>query len=47
MSKERVMSYTKPRHEGRLALLSLVRDAFASLHVHGDSWYRLNSPGIS
>ncbi|HEJ1290745.1 site-specific integrase [Pseudomonas aeruginosa] len=28
------MSYTNPRHEGRLVLLSQVRDVFASLHVH-------------
>lgn len=28
------MAYTNPRHEGRLALLPQVRDAFASLHVH-------------
>lgn len=28
------MSYTNPRHVGRLVLLSQVRDVFASLHVH-------------
>jgi len=28
------MSYTNPRHEGRLALIPHLRDAFASLYVH-------------
>jgi hypothetical protein len=28
------MSYINPRHEGRLVLISQVRNAFASLHVH-------------
>lgn len=28
------MSYTNPRHEGRLAYIPHLRDAFASLHVH-------------
>ena len=27
------MSYINPRHEGRLVLISQVRNAFASLHV--------------
>jgi integrase len=29
------MSYTNPRHEGRLSLIPHLRDAFASLYVHG------------
>lgn len=28
------MSYTNPRHEGRLVLIPHLHDAFASLHVH-------------
>ncbi|MEX6503379.1 site-specific integrase [Pseudomonas zhanjiangensis] len=28
------MSYSNPRHEGRLVLIPHLRDAFASLHVH-------------
>lgn len=28
------MSYSNPRHEGRLVLIQHLRDAFASLHVH-------------
>ena len=29
------MSYTNPRHEGRLTLIQHLRDAFASMYVHG------------
>ncbi len=28
------MSYSNPQHEGRLVLIPLLRDAFASLHVY-------------
>mgnify|MGYP006868324805 CR=1 FL=1 len=30
------MSYTNPRHEGRLTLIQHLRDAFASMYVHGN-----------